>query len=294
MYLCFASAVVVAIFHVKKDMLLLFSNAYYLDAIQNCDVVIHCAGKKYDPKLMDRVNVEGTRNIVDAAISNKAERFIHIGSVGIIGANPLCKKRHDEDASCHPNNAYGKSKWTAEIIVKEARSKGLNSVILRPANVFGDLDPQCGMLTLLKIIRAGRFAYIGGRQFQCNYVYVEDVAHAIVACLDHPNALGQTYHLSDSCTVGEFVDHIADTMCAKQPVICLPSPGPTLVRSVLKWMRSTSFLNNSAMGNRLAGLNNLANFSSCKIKNELGFDCPVGWKKGIQNLIHWYRRQGLL
>jgi nucleoside-diphosphate-sugar epimerase len=263
-------------------------------AMENVNVVIHVAGEKRATSRFWPVNVLGTKNLLDAAVTDGVERFVHVSSVGVIGADPLQSKVFDEDVPCMPRNEYERSKWEGENLVKQAVSEGLAVTILRPANVFGDCDPERGLLTLIRTVLKGRFFYVGGRDATCNYVYVEDVAHACLSLAENPRAIGRIYHLSDICRLGEFLDILADELHVRRPSLKIPNSISRLLRIALYGARRLPWVPHSPAFNRLISLNNQANFATSRLADELGFECPVGWREGLRRLVSWYRSEGML
>jgi len=263
-------------------------------AMDNVNVVIHVAGEKRATSRFWPGNVQGTKNLLDAAVTDGVERFVHVSSVGVIGADPLQSKVFGEEIPCMPRNEYERSKWEAEKLVHQAASEGLPVVILRPANVFGDCDPERGLLRLIRTVLNGWFIFIGGRDATCNYVYVEDVAHACLALAEHPRAVGRTYNLSDDCTLGEFVDAVADELGVTKSRIQLPSSLASGIRASLRVIRRFPRFSESSIASRLISLNNQARFSTNRLADELQFRCPVGWQAGLSRVVSWYRSQGEL
>jgi nucleoside-diphosphate-sugar epimerase len=263
-------------------------------AMDNVNVFIHAAGAKRDATRFWPVNVQGTENLLSAAVDEGVGRFVHVSSVGVIGADPLCSKVFSEDAACVPRNAYERSKWEAERLVRRVGVEGLPVTVLRPANVFGDRDPERHLLTLARNVRDRRFVYLGGRDVICNYVFVEDVAPALLALAEHPSAVGRVYHLSDACTLGEFVSVLADELCVTRPSLQLPPSMSRLIRVTLRGMRRLPWLSNSSAFARLVSLNNQASFATSRLADELNFEYPVGWQAGLRRVVEWYRSQGEL
>lgn len=261
-------------------------------AMENVDIVIHAAGAKREADRFWPVNVHGTENLLTAAMEKGVERFIHLSSIVVIGADPLQPKVYHEDVPCMPRNEYERSKWEAEKLVHRAATKGLPVAILRPANVFGDGDPEKTLLRLIRNVRNGWFVYIGGRNAMCNYIFVEDVAHASLSLVEHPNAVGRTFHLSDDCTLGECVEHLSNELGGKRSGLGLPSPLPDTIRTVLRIMRCLPGFSQFSLTSRLISLNNQARFGMTRLTEELEFRCPVGWRVGLNRVIRWYRSQG--
>jgi len=243
---------------------------------------------------MHAVNVEGTGNLLNAAMNNKVELFIHISSVGVMGANPLQKRVWDENGKCTPNNDYEWSKWRAEEKVLAASASGLKSVILRPTNIFGDRDPSKGLLSLIKKVRSGSFAFLGGRNGVCNFVFVEDVAHAVAAIAKNRSISGGVYNVADPCSLGEFVDAVAAALSVGRPRISMPEILADSLRRAIAYLYGLSCFRQADIMSRLISLNNQGKFISEKIYREIGFKNPVGWREGVKRLVHWYRVQGEL
>lgn len=263
-------------------------------AMENVNIVVHAAGEKRDTTRFSVVNIEGTENLLTAAVYEGVERFVHISSVGVIGADSLKSSVFDEDVPCKPRNEYERSKWEGEKLVQHAGKKGLPIAILRLANVFGEGDPEHGLLRLMRSVKKGWFAYLGGRDSICNYVFVDDVAAACITLAEHPGAVGHTYNLSDDCTLGEFVDTVADELRVSRPRFQLPSSLSILLRAGLKALRAFPHFSRAPTIARLITLHNQARFSTNRLADELGFRCPVGWQVGLGRVVKWYRSQGVL
>ena len=116
-----------------------------LPAMQGIDVVFHAAGVvdywNQGVERMYQVNVEGTRNVMEAALKSKIDRVVHVSSTAAMGIHP------DElvDETYHFNVkeerfAYGHSKYLAEKIISEYIKKGLPVVIVNPTTVIGPRD----------------------------------------------------------------------------------------------------------------------------------------------------------
>ncbi|MBA7551116.1 hypothetical protein ES705_43651 [subsurface metagenome] len=258
------------------------------------NVVIHLAGGKRYLASFWPVNVEGTSNLLAAAVHGRVDRFLHVSSVGVIGADPLRYFVFDENAPCNPKNLYEQSKWEAEKLVVSAGRDGLAVTVLRPANVFGDRHPEQGLLRLIQTVYRGRFAYLGGRDVMCNYVFVEDVAHAILALTEHPNTVGRIYHLSDSCTLGEFVGLLAAELGVEKPILKLPNPLAHFVRVALRGARWLPMVSNSSAFARLVSPNNQASFATNRLVDELGLELPVGWSIDLKRVVECYQSEGMI
>ena len=94
-------------------------------AVKGCDIVFHCAWEVQDSESMERrVNVEGTRNVLEAAFQAGVTRVVHLSTVLVYGAMP--DGDFDETTSCNPGNAYAKSNLeTEKLAVSYTEKHGL-------------------------------------------------------------------------------------------------------------------------------------------------------------------------
>jgi nucleoside-diphosphate-sugar epimerase len=113
------------------------------DAMYGADAVIHSAAivsfSKKERHEMYHVNVEGTANIVNAAVENKIKRFLHISSVAALGRTTRTEtvteqKKWEENKS---NTHYAISKHHAELHVWRGFAEGLEGVVINPSTVLG-------------------------------------------------------------------------------------------------------------------------------------------------------------
>jgi dihydroflavonol-4-reductase len=108
--------------------------------------VIHMAGLisywRRDRQILDRVNRDGVRCVVDACLAEKVERLVHVSSVGAIGFNHDGTPANEESPFNWPESLpYMTSKHAGQLVVEAAvRERGLEAVILNPASIMGPGD----------------------------------------------------------------------------------------------------------------------------------------------------------
>ena len=155
------------------------------------DAVIHIAGAINGSKeAFEAINVGGTAAMVDAARRAGVRRFIHISSLAA---------REPELSN------YGASKAKSERIVSSA---GLEWTIIRPPAVYGPGDHET--LDLFKMAQRGLVALPPGGRF--SVIHVEDLCRLILAVLDEPETLSQTYEPDDGRENGWGHRHFARTL----------------------------------------------------------------------------------
>jgi nucleoside-diphosphate-sugar epimerase len=153
------------------------------EACMGVDLVIHAAaivdwGTKSDEEVL-AVNVGGTRNIIEACLANNVKHLVFTSSLdAVFGGKEL--KNIDEG---HPYpekfpNSYCKSKYEAEMLVKEAVEKsGLNACILRPSDVYGEGDPY-HIGSLVDMAKGGFYVQLGNGKSKSQHVYGGNIAWA--------------------------------------------------------------------------------------------------------------------
>ena len=124
------------------------------------------------------VNVEGTKNVLKAMDNAGVKNIIFTSSVAIYGLN---KSNPDENHPKDPFNHYGKSKWQAELAIKEwyiNNPVGKSVTIIRPTVIFGERN-RGNVYNLLKQICSGKFIMIGKGQNKKSMAYVGNVVALI-------------------------------------------------------------------------------------------------------------------
>ena len=194
------------------------------EALKNITTVIHCAAiVSYLPKdreLMYKINVEGTANIINAAIENNVSVFGHISSIAAIGKPAREKTINEAFGLQEPvfSTRYAKSKYLGDLEVYRGKEEGLKTFIVNPSVVLGPGDWSKGSTSLFRyVFRRNRF-YTPGT---LNYVDVRDVAEIVCELLDTSQHInGERYILNAGTTsYKEFFQKIAVNFQVKGPSI---------------------------------------------------------------------------
>jgi nucleoside-diphosphate-sugar epimerase len=131
--------------------------------VEDCEVAFHAAAKVEDfgdPADFERVNVQGTRNVVAACRAGGVRRLVHVGTeAALMAGQPLVNV--DESAPLRPDSPalYSSSKAKAEQLVRD--SDGIETVVVRPRFVWGRGDTTL-LPQMVEMVRTGRFRWVGG------------------------------------------------------------------------------------------------------------------------------------
>lgn len=169
------------------------------------------------------VNVQGTKNVLQAMDNTGVKKLIFTSSVAIYG---LDKSNPDETHPEDPFNHYGKSKWQAEKVIEEwynNNSEGKSVTIIRPTVIFGERN-RGNVYSLLKQISSRKFIMIGKGQNKKSMAYVGNIVALIKDRLDKSELGFQVFNYSDKpdFSMTELVKVIESKMNISVPKSKIP------------------------------------------------------------------------
>jgi farnesol dehydrogenase len=161
------------------------------DSIKDCDCIFHLAAYaniwSRDKSLAYKTNVEGTKNIFDAALKNGVKKIVFTSSAATLA--PSSQMEEVDESFPEPENYltdYEKTKREAEKLVLKYCDKGLQIVMVNPTRVFGPglLNKSNSVTILIKRYISGSWRFIPGSGKEIgNYVFVNDVVRGHVLAL---------------------------------------------------------------------------------------------------------------
>ncbi len=183
--------------------------------MRGCDAVVHAAATidaNGQGAGLRAVNVEGTRNALQAAIAAGVRHFVHISSLAVITGEEDKYNVTEEEPLRFCREPYANSKIEAEqIVMKEAARGRIQVTALRPGFIYGP-NEGAWLPRLIDALRKGRVLIIGDGSKETNVIYVENLCQAIGLTLLNPVAFGQVYNLTDGerVTKKQLFDAISD------------------------------------------------------------------------------------
>ncbi len=166
------------------------------DAATGCDVIVHCAfGNRGDRDEKHRINVEGTRNVLAAALSTGVQRVVHISTVMVYGLDtPATLDERDARAYC--GDAYADSKLDAEeVVFRFYADHGVPVTVLQPTAIYGPFGVQWTE-RVIEQLQSKRVPLIDGGEGILNVVYIDDAADAVLLAAETPEAVGEAFLVS--------------------------------------------------------------------------------------------------
>jgi len=279
-------------------------------AVEGVTVVYHLAAlaRLYTgltPDDYNKVNVEGTRNLLEACRGAKITHLVYTSSADAAGPSRDGLPR-TENMPCQPVNVYGESKLASELLCREYAEKyDIPVTIIRPPMIYG---PSCmlHLKRLFKMIKNGFYPVMGKGNSLMEFCYVENVVEGLVLAGKSKQAVGQTYYISDerSYTITEVLNAIAEAECVRLIIIHVPIPvgymigfsiemlgkvikcwpfvvketgRPTFSRNTVKWSTHNTWI-----------------CSTEKAKRELGYKPKFSLQDGVRKTVEWYKSVGAL
>ncbi len=165
---------------VEADLLDYFS---LLNALQNVDIIYHCAAmvsfKPSDRKTMFTANVDGTANLVNAAIECNVNRFCHVSSIATLGKTQNGQLIDETTFWQNDDNhsVYSQSKFRAEMEVWRGTKEGLKAIVVNPSVILGPCPADKSSGQLIHALSKNMLFYTGGGS---GFVDVRDVVQAMI------------------------------------------------------------------------------------------------------------------
>lgn len=269
-------------------------------SMRGCRFVFHVAAMfvlwHRDPDVIYKVNVEGTRNVLESAYEQGIERVVYTSTVATCGVVEDERDAVDETHSFnlqYTEDHYTISKYKAERVVMEFVEKGLDVVIVNPTVPVGagDIRPTPTGMLILKFLNGEIPCYIDSG---ANFVNVKDVAEGHVLALLRGKR-GERYIIgNENLKIKEFFEKLAQISGFSAPHIKLPvsilKVYAFFLESIAKMRPSfTPFITRAVL--RASKFYLFAN--SEKAKGELGYT-PSSVEEGIREAILWFLKVGYI
>jgi nucleoside-diphosphate-sugar epimerase len=269
-------------------------------AMQGCDVVIHMAAFakiwSKNPNETFEVNVEGTKNMLEAALQAGVHNFIYTASAGAFGSqltkHELISENRQSKGKLHTE--YEKSKEQAIALVKEYASKGMRTISLCPTRVYGpgDLSDSNQGTKIIKKYLEGTWRFKPGSGASIgNYVYVDDVVQAHLLALTKGNS-GHAYIIggNENVSYNQFFNLVGQCIGVQRIILPMPLSILLLYGIINEWF--SALFNVKPIITRPWLRKYSCNWACdiSKAKQELHFEA-IALQDGIQKTIDWLKAQ---
>jgi nucleoside-diphosphate-sugar epimerase len=268
-------------------------------ATQDIDIVYHCAALAADWgswEKFDKINVAGTRNLLQAALGRRVDKFIHISTTDVYGYpnSPV-----DETAPFRFRGwPYGDTKIKAEETVWEYyHQKGLPISVVRPVNIYGPRSTTF-VLEIAGLLKKKSMVHIGNGLKSAGLVYVTNVVDVMLLVADNDISIGQAYHASDGSNVTwpQYVNRLADIIGAPHPRISIPYRPAYIIGWLMEKIYRTLAVKTRPLLTRMAVefLETDHGFSIEKSQKDLNYTPIVDFEEGMQHVKDWLLQIGFI
>jgi nucleoside-diphosphate-sugar epimerase len=259
------------------------SGTVWLQALNDCDVVVHLAAKAHVSAEIQgnpveefrKVNVGGTLNLARQAAAAGVRRFIFISSIGVNGSETsLAPFSHLNKPA--PHSPYALSKYESEVgLHKIAEETGMEVVTIRPPLIYGPNAPGNFGLLMRWLIRGVPLPFGLVNQNCRSFVALDNLLDLIFTCVLHPKAANQIFLVSDREDVSttELLQRIGKAM--NRPVLLFPVPTRCLALMA-------SLLGKKGMAQSLLGSLQLDITYTCEVLN---WNPPISMDEGLRRAV---------
>jgi nucleoside-diphosphate-sugar epimerase len=243
-----------------------------------------------------RINVEGTRTVLDAAVAAGVRSFVQVSSPSVAHAGePLVGAEASVASPDHARGSYARSKAQAELLALGYDSPDMAVTAVRPHLVWGPGDTQL-VGRIAERARSGRLVLVDDGAALIDSTYVDNAAEAIAQALErcaHPEVHGQAFVISNGQprTVAELVGRIAVAAGAQPPTRHVPfavarAAGAAIERAWVRTGRPDEPPLTAFVAEQLATAHW---FDQRRTWRALDWRPQVGIEEGLARLADWYR-----
>jgi nucleoside-diphosphate-sugar epimerase len=241
----------------------------------------------------DEVNIGGTKVVLEEAFAVGVKKFVYCSTCGVHGNvdNPPA----DENAPIQPADYYQRTKYEAEPLVNEYCRKGMETVILRPAAIYGPGDPE-RFYMIFKRVNNGKFPMFGSGKTLYHPLYIDNLVDAFMLAMEPGKGNGEAYLIADDEYV-EIEDLVRRTARALGVSVKIPHfPVMPLVIGghICETICKPFHITPPIFPRRVDWYRQNRAFNIDKAKRDLGYQPKIGLDEGLKRTGEWYRREGYL
>lgn len=262
-------------------------------AMNGMDRVYHVAavtGEWVKKKEAAETNIDGTRNMLNAALANNLDRFVFVSSLAVLGLSHHYNTGVETDYPVS-NDPYIDTKIASEKLVNKFSKTGLRTTILRPGFVYGEREMKL-VKRIVEKMHAGKFFFIGDGKNMLNLNYGGNFADAAVLATKTEDSVGQTYNVANNdpnLTMENFVYKLADLWELKRPTghipVCVAKGLTSIIEGTWRVLgkKTPPILTKTRV--KFMSLN--LDFDISKTEKDLGYSPKVGIDEGLKRTKEW-------
>jgi nucleoside-diphosphate-sugar epimerase len=267
-------------------------------ATRGVEIVFHTAARMNDWGPWEeffRDNVQGVRNLLEAANESNVHRFVHVSSTGVVGLGAFLDAREETPYDGEGN--YERSKVESEQIALEyGKTRGLPVTVIRPCWTLGPRARRHIPLLITYLVQRKLIVAGTGRNI-LNFVDPRDAAEAMILASMKPVAVGQIYNVTNGSRTDRQIDLyriLAEELGVKPPRLYAPwTLGVVIGRAAEAWATARRWEDApmiTPIRSKFLGRNR--HFSCEKARRELGYQPRFTLRQSLRDAVSWYRAAG--
>ena len=267
------------------------------EACSGQQLIFHVAALFREAKFEDQVyfdvNLQGSKNIFEAAQEAGARRVIHCSTNGVHGT--IDNPPGNEDSPIRPGDVYQESKWETELeIQRRVNELGQDIVIIRPAMIWGEGDTR--FLKMFKAISKKRFPIIGTGKTLCHWLHIQDLVDAFLLAGISADARGRAYLIAGTeiVTLEQTAQMIAEKAGVKMLPFKIPAFPIQLLGSIVEKFCVPFGIEPPLHRRRVDFFVKNRAFDISRAKAELGYNPVMKVKEQVSRIFDWYQKNGWL
>jgi nucleoside-diphosphate-sugar epimerase len=221
------------------------------------------------------------------------KKFIYCSTCGVHGN--IDHPPGGEDAPIQPADYYQSTKYQAEPIVLEYFRKGLKTVILRPAAIYGPGDPE-RFYMIYKRVAKGKFPMFGSGKTFYHPLYIDNLIDALMLTMEEGKGDGQAYLIADEeyLEIRDLVKKVGQAMGIDVKINYYPIIPLVIAGHIFEKVCKPFGLTPPIFPRRVDWYRQNRAFDISKAKRELGYRPRVGIEEGLRLTAEWYKKEGYL
>ncbi len=257
---------------------------------RGCSVIFHVAAEvaEWGPReRFERGNVQGTRNLLEAARQSGVPVFVHVSTEAVLAdGSPLIGVDESRPRPARPYPRYPATKAAAEALVQAASTASLRTSIVRPRFIWG-ADDTSVLLQLVEAVKTGRFLWMDGGRYPTSTCHVANVVEGMLLAAEKGGA-GEIYFLTDGAPVAlrDFITRMLATQGVQIPDKSVPNRVVKILGTVCESVWDLLHLPGKPPVTRMAAtlFGQSVTVRDSKARRELGYRGKVSIEEGLKDL----------
>lgn len=267
-------------------------------AAEGCDTVIHTAAAVTNAATRERgwrINVLGTRNVIDAARSAGARRFVHFSSCRAYSDLDFPDGVTEEYPVRPDGSVYVDTKVASEQVALQAHAAGeVEATIIRPGDVYGP-GSRPWTLLIIEAIRSRQFLLPAMGRGIFSPTYIDNLVDGVILAATRPEGAGHVFMISDGVgvTTSEFFGHYYRMLGRRGPRV-VPSAAALVLAALPEGVAALTRKETEIRRESMRYLARRGTYSIEKARDLLGYEPAIDLEEGMRRTELWLRAEGLL